>query len=141
MQVDFSNADHYRSFVTVPEGTYVCAIREVRESESREGAPRWWFRLEVVEGDYAGRTAAWDGISFHQRGLGRAKAVLGRLGFDTRGVLDVNAEDLIGRTARVDLVIEEREDQETGTRVERLRVPYLGYQALEDASDGESTPF
>ncbi|MEX1024570.1 MAG: DUF669 domain-containing protein [Planctomycetota bacterium] len=132
MEVDFSHVSDVESFASVPEGVYVCAIREVREGRTREGDPRWWFRLEVVEGDHAGRTAAWDGLSFSERGMARVKAVLGRLGLQTEGVVELAPEDLVGRSARVELVLEEREDQLSGRRVVRLRVPYLGYQALDD---------
>lgn len=137
MQVDFRHVDDVESFVSVPEGVYVCTIREVRETTTRDGAPRWWYRMEVAEGDHAGRTGAWDGISFSDRAMGRAKKVLQALGFDTNGVIELDSQDLVGCTARVELVLEEREDQLSGRRVARMRVPYMGYQPVEPEGASE----
>jgi hypothetical protein len=128
MKLDFSAIDDIESFVTIPEGTYACRIAEVRPGATREGSPRWAFRLEVAEGEYAGRTAAWDSLVFSERGLPRVKQVLACLGFDVRGTVDLEPADLHGLRARVQVLIEEREDPLTGTRRKRLRVPYTGYE-------------
>ena len=50
MQIDFSELDDVESFLSVEEGSYLCRVAEVREGTTREGSPRWSFRLEVVEG-------------------------------------------------------------------------------------------
>lgn len=137
MKVNFDEVGDVESFTSVPEGTYVCAIREVRESVTRDGSPRWWYRLEVVEGDHAGRTAAWDGVSFSDKGMSRVKFVLAALGFATDGEVEIDSQDLVSRTARVELVLEESVDSLSGRRVLRNRVPYLGYEAAPRAD----TPF
>ena len=93
-----------------------------------DGSPRWAIRLEVVEGEYAGRTAAWDGLVWSERGLPRVKNVLKRLGFDVTGPLNVDPEDLVGCRITAEYITEEREDPESGRRIVRLRVPYMGYQ-------------
>jgi hypothetical protein len=132
MRVDFSHVEDLESFVSIPEGTYLCRIAEVRDGLTREGATRWAFRLEVAQGDLAGRTAAWDGLTFSERALPRAKQVLARLGFDVHGTLDISPGDLLGLHVRATFVTEEREDPVTGRRVMRLRVPYLGYEEPEE---------
>jgi hypothetical protein len=137
IHVDFSQVEDVESFVSIPEGRYLCRIAEVREGETRDGALRWALRLEVAEGEYAGRTGAWDGLVWSERGLARVKHVLGVLGLDTTGNLEVQPADLLGRLARVDLFVEEWQDQRTGRRTERLAVPYLGYEPAEDPG----TPF
>jgi hypothetical protein len=136
MQYDFSTVEDVQSFVSVPEGTYLCRIAEVRERTTREGAPLWSFRLEVAEGDYAGRTGAWDSLSWSERGLSRVKQVLARLGFDVSGMVNITPDDLLDLQVQAELVIEEREDPVSGRRVERMRVPYMGYEAVEE---GEAT--
>ncbi|HED65353.1 MAG TPA: hypothetical protein ENJ09_07340 [Planctomycetes bacterium] len=143
MQVDFSTVQDVESFVSIPEGTYLCRIAEVRTGLTREGSPRWGMRLEVAEGDFAGRTAAWDGLVWSERGLPRVKTVLGLLGYDVSGTLEIDAEDLVGRRIVAEFTTEEREDPATGRRVVRLRVPYMGYRAAEDAeaSESEDMPF
>jgi hypothetical protein len=127
MRVDFSEVEDVQSFVSVPEGEYPCRVVEVREGLTRDGGERWAFRLEVAEGDYAGRTAAWDSISWTERALPRAKYVLSKLGFDVSGTLELRSSDLVGCEVLATLQAEERQDRATGHRVERMRVPYHGY--------------
>jgi len=130
MKLDFSNVEDAESYVSIPEGTYVCRIADVRQSLTREGSPRWSLRLEVAEGEYAGRTAAWDSLIFSERGLPRVKQVLQRFGFDVTGTLELQPTDLIDLRARAQCLLEEYEDKLTGRRQTRLRVPYLGYESL-----------
>ena len=127
MNVDFSSIEDVESFLSIPEGSYLCRVAEVREGLTREGSPRWALRLEVADGEYTGRTAAWDGLVWSERGLPRVKCVLGHLGFDVGGALDVSPGDLVDRRIRAQLVNEEREDPVSGRRVARLRVPFMGY--------------
>lgn len=130
MQIDFSHVDDIDSYVSIPEGSYVCRIAEVREGVTREGSPRWAYRLEVTAGDYAGRTAAWDALIWSERALPRVKQILARLGFDVSGSLEVQPNDLVGRSIKAQFMIEEREDPLTGRHIARLRVPYMGYEAI-----------
>lgn len=134
MRVDFSNVDDVQNFVSVPPGTYLCRIAEVRERTTRDGDPSWSFRLMVDEGEYSGRTAAWDSFSWSERGMSRTKHVMTELGFETDGVLDVNSEDLMGRRAYVEVLLEEREDPVTGARQIRPRVPFRGYARVGDSA-------
>lgn len=128
MQLDFSEVDDLEVFASVPEGVYACRVSEVREGETRDGDARWAFRLEVLEGDHAGRTAAWDGISFGERGLRRAKHVLEKMGFDVGAPLELAAGDLEGVRVFVEVELEDREDPLTGKRQIRPRVPFQGYE-------------
>ena len=136
MKLDFSTIDDAESYVSIPEGTYVCRIAEVREHSTRDGSPRWGMRLEVVDGEYAGRTAAWDSLNFSERGLPRVKQVLQRFGFDVSGAVELHPQDLIDLRARAQCLLEEYEDKLTGRRQTRLRVPYLGYESLNGNGHG-----
>jgi len=136
---DFNAVGDLESYVSVPEGEYVCVVSEVREGVTRDGSPRWSFRLDVADGEYAGRFAAWDGVGWGERGLPRTKHVLDALGFDVSGSLDVLPDDLNGCRVVANLVQEEREDPRTGNRVARLHVPYLGYREAEPAEN--AAPF
>lgn len=129
MRLDFSAIEDTESFVSIPEGTYLCRIAEVRETSTRDGSLRWGLRLEVVEGEYAGRTAAWDGLIFSERGLPRVKQVLGLLGFDVSGTIEINPSDLLGLQVQTQCQLEEYEERLTGRRQKRLRVPYMGYES------------
>lgn len=127
MQYDFSRIDDIDSFVSIPEGRYLCRVAEVREGVSRDGSPRWSLRLEVTSGDYAGRTAGWDSLTWSERGIRRVKHVLEALGLDVTGQVELLPADLLAREVIATFQSEEREDAFTGRRVLRLRVPYAGY--------------
>ena len=133
MRFDFSRVEDIESFVSVPEGTYVCRVADVREGLSRDGSIRWSLRLEVAEGEYAGRTAGWDGLTWSDRGIHRVKRVLQVLGLDVSGELELQPSDLLGLKVKAVFEAEEREDDKTGVRTLRLRVPYLGYSPAEPA--------
>lgn len=144
MRFDFSSVDDVESYVSVPAGPHNVRIAEVREGVSREGSTRWTFRLEVIDGDYAGRTAAWDSITWSERGVFRVKKVFEALGLDVRGELELESRDLVNLQACVTVTPEEREDPLTGRRQVRMRVPYLGYAPLhrsdDEISNGRDVP-
>lgn len=134
MRFDFSSVDDIDSYVFVPEGEHDCRVADVREGTSRDGSVRWSFRLEVLGGDWAGRTAAWDSLTWSERGVYRVKKVLEAFGLDVRGELEIEPQDLLNLQARVRVVPEEREDPVTGRRQVRMRVPYLGYAPRSEES-------
>jgi len=130
MRFDFSSVDDVDSYVFVPEGEHNCRVADVREGTSRDGSVRWSLRLEVLDGEWAGRTAAWDSLTWSERGVYRVKKVLEALGLDVKGELEIEPADLLNLQARVRVIPEEREDPVTGRKQVRMRVPYLGYAPL-----------
>lgn len=133
MKYDFATQPGPDLFHSVPAGEYACRVTDVRERLARDGSPRWNLRLEVIEGDHAGRTAGWDSITWSDRGVHRVQLVLCALGVDARGEVQLESSDLIGLEARVRFEEEEHEDPRTGRRQLRLRVPYNGFQPLDGA--------
>lgn len=131
MEMDFET-DEITDFTTVPAGTYACEIVEVRTGTTRSGDERWAVRLAIVEGEYTGRLAAWDGLVFSARGLGRVRRVLGALGLPNRGKVNLDPKDLEGRRALVDVRASEY-THPSGELVRRNEVPYDGYRPLEEA--------
>lgn len=140
MQFDFSQVDDIDSYVSIPEGVYACRVAEVREGLSRDNSVRWSMRLEVVDGEYAGRTAGWDSLTWSERGIRRVKRVLEALGISVSGPVEVQPTDLIGLRARVAFQTEEREDPFTGRHTLRLRVPYAGFASLDAPQAGRDKP-
>lgn len=140
MRFDFSSVDDVDSYVFVPEGEHNCRVADVREGTSRDGSVRWSFRLEVLNGEWAGRTAAWDSLTWSERGVYRVKKVLEALGLDVRGELEIDPQDLLNLQARVRVIPEEREDPVTGRKQVRMRVPYLGYSPLREEATGKPEP-
>jgi hypothetical protein len=132
MRFDFSQVQDIESFVSIPEGSYACRVAEVREGLARDGSVRWSLRLEVLDGEYAGRTAGWDGLTWSDRGVLRVQRVLEALGFAVSGEVDIQPTELLGRQVRAAFVAEEREDPLSGRRTVRLRVPYSGYTPLDE---------
>ena len=141
MKYDFDEVQDTISLRSVPAGVHICAIREVREGLSRDGSPRWSMKLEVLEGEHAGHHAAWDSITWSERGIHRVRSVLGVLCFNVEGELEVNPADLVGKEARVRLVEEVYEDPLLGSRREQLAVPYNGWAKMGADSDSECTGF
>lgn len=139
MKIDFRDVDDVQSYVYVPPGAYVCRVAEVRPGLARDGSVRWSLRLEVAEGDQLGRTAAWDSLTWSDRGVARVKLVLKALGLPTHGVVEIEPQDLVGKRAKVTVQPEERENAQTGLREVRNRVPYAGFEAL--AAEPDAVPF
>ena len=69
-------------------------------------------------------------------GLPRVKQVLQRFGFDVSGTVELETSDLIDLKARAQCLLEEYEDKLTGRRQIRLRVPYLGYESVNENGHG-----
>mgnify|MGYP001203309291 FL=1 len=134
MRYDFSEVEDLESFVSVPEGEHLCRVAEVREGATRDGSTRWSMRLEVVEGEYIGRTAGWDSLTWSERAAHRVKHVLSAFGFDTGGALELTPQELLGCEAHVVFREEEWEDPQSGRRQVRLSVPFLGYRSSEELS-------
>ena len=119
-------------YTTVPAGSYVCRIDEVRTSTTRSGDDRWSLRLVVAAGLYEGRTAAWDAIVFSARGTPRAHRILENIGLP----LDVKPGDLEGRTALVEVRPVEFETPD-GEGILRNQVPYDGWRRVPDEGRAE----
>ncbi len=141
MKYDFSGIEDVQDFVAVPNGTYLCRVAEVRERRSRDGSERWSLRWVVEDGPYAGRTAAWDNLTWSDRGIRRVKFVLGKLGQPVGGVVEVEPQSLVGRLARVSVFSEEFVNPATGVRQVRSLVPFAGYEgAPEPPAPPEGLP-
>ncbi len=116
---------------TVPPGTYLCEVAEVRPGKTRDGSVRWSLRLVVVEGPHAGLQAAWDTLVFSARGLPRMRSVLLAFGLGGRDIDFLCPDDLEGRRAMVE-VREFRPWSEDGREMDLVRneVPYDGYRGV-----------
>jgi hypothetical protein len=137
VQVDFDQVDDAENFVSVPNGAYLCSVGEVRVRTGSDGAERWGIRWVVADGPFAGRTAAWDSLVFHARGLKRAKLVLARLGVAVDGPQEIRPASIEGRRALVTIYAHERVDPLTGRRIIANRVPFAGVEA---AAEGVAPP-
>lgn len=122
-------SSEHHDFTSVPAGTYLVEVRDVRVGESLLGQVRWSLALEVVAGEFEGRHAAWDAIVFSPRGMARTRRVLDALGI--RDHDGAKPADLEGRAALVTVRPAEYLSA-TGGRVTvtaRNEVPYEGWEA------------
>lgn len=127
MEIDFDSTDGVTDYVTVPPGTYLCRVAEVRAGTTRGGDDRWSLRLVVAEGQHVGKQAAWDNLVFSARGRMRARLVMQALGLPARGKVQIDPDDLDGRSAFVEIRPAEYQDS-GGHLIRRNEVPYDGYR-------------
>ena len=139
MEIDFDAKDSVSDFISVPAGTYLCRIAEIRIGTTRAGDERWSMRLVVAEGQHVGKQAAWDSLVFSTRGRSRARLVLQALGMPARGKVEIEPGDLEGRSALVTVRPAEYEST-SGNVVRRNEVPYDGYRSAEAGGAGDTTP-
>lgn len=128
MEIDFDAADRVSDYVTVPAGTYLCRVAEVRPGTTRAGDERWSLRLVVAEGPHVGKQAAWDSLVFSTRGRARARLVLSALGLPAKGRVSLEPTGLEGRQAFVQVRPAEYASP-SGDLVRRNEVPYDGYRS------------
>jgi len=143
MEIDFDSVENVADFVTIPEGSYVCRVAEVRTGTTRAGDERWSMRLVVAEGEHVGKQAAWDSLVFSARGRARARQVFTALGLPATGRVQVDAKDLEGRQALVQVRPAEYSAPD-GETIRRNEVPYDGYRPIpneQGAEDGADLPF
>ncbi len=136
MELDLDTSDNVTDFISVPAGTYLCSISEIREGKTRNGDARWSMRLTVAEGEFTGRFASFDSLVFSKRGLNRVRKVLAALGLPSKGRVEIEPEDLEGRKAFVEVRPSEYMSP-SGDMIRQNEVPYDGYRPLvkEDGED------
>jgi hypothetical protein len=139
MNLDFDDREQVTDYISVPAGTYLCQITDVRERQTRNDDALWALKLAVTEGEFIGRDAAWDNLVFSSRGLNRVKTVFAALGLPSDGKIQVDPGDLIDKKVFVTVRPAEYLSAD-GTMIRRNEVPYDGYQAVKEAvkSDGQA---
>jgi len=139
MEIDFDAKDTVSDFVSVPQGTYLCRVAEIRTGQTRAGDERWSLRLVVAAGQHVGKQAAWDSLVFSTRGRARARLVLQALGLPARGKVEITPNDLEDREALVDVRPTEYEAP-SGQLVRRNEVPYDGYRPSDSTAPPADAP-
>lgn len=129
VHVDFDQIENCDNYASVPNGTYLCQVGEVRARFGDDGSERWGVRWLVIDGPYAGRTAAWDNLSFGSMGLRRTKLILQRLEVPVDGPQEIVPSSIEGKRARVTVYARERIDPLTHRKVISNRVPFAGVES------------
>lgn len=120
-------------FQSIPAGTYLCRIDEVRPGTTRNGYKRWSLKYIVHDGVEAGRLAAWDGLVFSPKAAPRTRQVLAALGLPHQGRVRIETKDVIGCKAFITVEESSYTDPATGLVTKRMQVPYGGVRSALDA--------
>jgi hypothetical protein len=139
MEIDFDSSDRTSNYVTIPAGSYLCRIAEVRPGQTRAGDERWSLRLVVAEGEHVGKQAAWDSLVFSQRGRARARIVFGAIGLPVTGRVQIEPSDLEGKQCFVQVRPAEYTSP-TGEVIRRNEVPYDGYRHAPESDEPIAAP-
>lgn len=128
IDLDDESGSSIHNFALIPDGDYVCIVREVRPGTTRNGDVRWSMDLVVAEGEHIGKHAAWDSIVFSSRGRVRARSILSAFGLPHSGRVTIEPKDLEGRKAIV--TIRKCTYVSGDAEVSRCEVPYEGYKSI-----------
>lgn len=130
MELNFDNREEINDFVSIPEGSYLCRIVDVRERQTRNEDALWALRLIVAEGEFTGRHAAWDNLVFSSRGLNRVRNVFEALQLPANGKVQVEPNDLVDKQVFVAIRPASYQSPD-GTMVRRNEIPYDGYRKVD----------
>jgi hypothetical protein len=129
MELNLNEGSSVHDYCSVPAGTYLCRIAEIRPGSTRAGDERWALRIVVAEGQHVGKQAAWDSLVFSTRGRARARLVLHALGLPATGKVQIEPQDLEGRQALVEIRPAEYSTP-SGEVVRRNEVPFHGWRPV-----------
>lgn len=135
MKVNFGNVEDAKTIDTlVAEGDHLCVCEKVEESNTGKGDAQWTLWWKVYQGEFENRFI-FDRLFFTPKCYPRMKLILGRLGFDVTGELDLQPSMLVGKFA---LVTVKHKLQTEGKHAGKMReeVPFSGYQAVEVTEEG-----
>lgn len=130
-RLNFGNVPDADDFSPLPEGKYLCQLKEIEESLTQNGDEMWNLRFEVVEGEYRSRVI-FDRMVFSEStiALSRVKFICKRLGLDVSGEVNLVPDLLLRRTGYVSVETEEYTDRKGRTK-KRNVVPFTGYEECE----------
>jgi hypothetical protein len=137
MKVNFGNVEDAKDISSlIDEGDYICVCVKVEEGNTDDGDAMWNLWWKIYDGAFENRYI-FDRLFFNQKCYPRMKLILGRLGFDVSGELDLTTDMLVGKFA---LVTVKHKVQTKGKNAGKNReeVPFGGYQAVEVSEEGES---
>jgi len=128
-KVDFSKVDD-SGFSPIPDGTYLCDVESVEATTTAKGDEMWKLTWLIVQGEHEGRKF-WDNFVFNSGGYGHVKIACKAMGFDVSKEMDLNHTDLIGKTAKVNVITQDYIAKD-GSKKTASKVPYDGYSEPSD---------
>jgi len=141
-RINFDNVkDKYPD--PLPEGIYLCQVKEIMEKDSQNSGSFWVLKMEVLEGDHKGEFVE-DALFFTEKSMPRLKHVVKNLtGLPLQGDFNLEQDMLIGCLANVSVQLEEAEWD--GKTIKRNKVAYKGYEVhqgtVKSDSKADDIPF
>jgi len=135
MKINFDEIEQVQDFTPIPAGKYRCRLTGIEEAATNHGDEMWRLTFVVIDGPHAGRRL-FDNLPFSENGMKRVKLVLGRLGVNTTGEMDVQPSLILNKIAILTAEIEEYTDAENNSK-RRNKIPFAGYEKDEQQAVGE----
>lgn len=136
MKVNFGKVEDPKELDSLlPEGDYLCQLEKVVEGNSASGDAMWTLWWKIYQGDGEGRYI-FDRIFFNEKCYPRMKMVLGRLGLNVSGELDLQSAMLVEKFALV-TVKHKLQTQGKNAGKQKEEVPFHGYQSVEVTEEGD----
>jgi len=126
--VNFGRSEQPDPQQPIPIGEYKCKIVEVREKTSQKGEEYYSLRLEIIEGDYDGRSV-YDSLFFSPKALQRLKLICERLGINIEGDVEITPSLFLYKI----VVVAIKQDfyiNKSGQTINKNIVAYDGYKGL-----------
>lgn len=110
----------------VPDGVYLCRIAKIRDDRTtKAGDEMWELGMVIVEGEYSDNWIN-DRLVFSSAAANRVRMALIAMGLPSEGSFDLEPEHLEGRVVRVEVMIDEYENN-LGEVKSRNEVLFEGY--------------
>lgn len=111
LKMDLSGVEAWEAGDILPPGRHTVKVTEAKETQSSNGHPQLELSLESIAGEYQGGTIR-DWITFTANAAGRVKQVLGALGVDVSGSVEVEPSALVGSRATIVVRTKTRDGKE-----------------------------
>jgi len=123
----------------IKPGRYVASVREVRQSNTQEGATKLGVCLRVEHGDFAGRLL-WTNIVLAPTALPRLRAFLRAIGEQAEGTVTLDTLKWVGRKLTVKVGVELVGDKKRNVIYKFLPTAAVRAQASPKSQAAEEQP-
>ena len=115
--LDFSNVTG-GNYEPIPTGDYVVEIEKVENRTAKSGNAMLNITFNVMEGEHEGRKV-FDFYVLTEKALWKLKDLLVAVGVDTEGMVDLDAEDLVGEVFVANIEIQQSPGYDPQNRIKR----------------------
>ncbi len=117
IKLDFSNVTG-GDYTPIPADDYVVEIEKVENRTAKSGNEMLSLTFNVMEGEYEGRKI-FDLYVLTEKALWKLKDLLVAVGVDTEGMVDLDADDLVGEVFVAKVEIQESPGYDPQNRIKQ----------------------